>query len=94
MTHFPKKILSVGYGAVAECTLPILFRHIDSSPRNLTIIDFEDRALRLREWSARGATVIRERVTSDNLGTLLGRYVSRGDLIIDLAWNIDAGDIL
>ena len=94
MTHFPKRILSLGYGAVAECTLPILFRHLDASPRNLTILDFEDRASRLKEWSAKGATVVRARVAPDNLGELLGRYVSRGDLIVDLAWNIDAGDIL
>jgi len=94
MTHFPRRILSLGYGAVAECTLPILFRHLDASPRNLIILDFEDRAPRLKEWSAKGATVVRARVAPDNLGDLLGRYVSSGDLIVDLAWNIDAGDIL
>ncbi len=94
MTHFPKRILSIGYGAVAECTLPILFRHLDASPRNLTILDFEDRTPHLAQWSAQGATVARVRVAPDNLGALLGKYVSSGDLIVDLAWNIDAGDIL
>ncbi len=94
MTPFPNKILFLGFGAVAECTLPIFFRHIDCSPKNITILDFEDRAPRLREWTAKGATVVRDRVTPDNLGALLGRYVGRGDLIVDLAWNIDAGDIL
>ncbi len=94
MTHFPGRILFLGFGAVAECTLPILFRHLDADPRTLTIMDFEDRAPRLAEWTAKGATVVRARVAPENLGALLGKYASRGDLIIDLAWNIDAGDIL
>ena len=95
MTHFPNRILFLGFGAVAECTLPIFFRHIDCSPKNLTILDFEDRAPRLREWTAKGATVVREpRDAGQPRRALLGTYVSRGDLIVDLAWNIDAGDIL
>jgi homospermidine synthase len=28
------------------------------------------------------------------MGKVLEKYVGKGDLIIDLAWNIDAGDIL
>jgi homospermidine synthase len=94
MTHFPRKILFLGYGAVAECTLPILFRHLDADPRDLTVMDFENRAPRLAEWTGKGATAVRARVAPENLGALLGKYVSRGDLIVDLAWNIDAGDIL
>jgi len=94
MTHFPNRILFLGYGAVAECTLPILFRHLDTAPGKLTVIDFEDRAPRLREWTAKGATVVQSRVTPDNLGALLGNHVSQGDLVVDLAWNIDAGEIL
>ena len=94
MTHFANRILFLGCGAVAECTLPVLFRHIDASPKNLIILDFEDRAHRLQEWVGKGATFVRNRVSPENLGTLLGTYVSRGDLIVDLAWNIDAGEIL
>ncbi len=94
MTQFPNRVLFLGCGAVAECTLPIFFRLIDADPRDLTILDFEDRAPRLKEWTAKGATVVRNRVTPENLGTVLGTYLSRGDLLVDLAWNIDAGDIL
>jgi homospermidine synthase len=94
MTHFPNRILCIGYGSVAECTLPILFRFVDTPLRNLTVMDFEDKAPRLRAWAARGATIVRDRVTPENLGSLIGRYAATGDLIVDLAWNIDAGEIL
>ncbi|HET6486516.1 MAG TPA: saccharopine dehydrogenase NADP-binding domain-containing protein, partial [Spirochaetia bacterium] len=94
MTQFRNRVLFLGCGAVAECTLPIFFRLIEVDPHRVTILDFEDRAPLLREWMGRGATVVRDRVTPANLGALLGNHLSRGDLLVDLAWNIDAGDIL
>jgi homospermidine synthase len=36
MIEFKNKILFVGYGAVAECTLPILFKHIKVPAKNVT----------------------------------------------------------
>jgi homospermidine synthase len=41
MFEFPNRILFVGFGAVARCTLPILLKHIRVDPRNITIINFE-----------------------------------------------------
>ena len=43
MIEFNKKILFVGYGAVAECTLPILLKEIRVPAGNITIMDFENR---------------------------------------------------
>jgi homospermidine synthase len=94
MIEFSKKILFVGYGAVAECTLPILFKHIAVDPRNVTVIDFESKEEKLREWTGRGVRFVRDRVTEENLDRLLSGYLSEGDLLIDLAWNIDACVIL
>jgi homospermidine synthase len=94
MIEFSNQILFVGYGAVAECTLPILFKHLKVPPGNVTVMDFENRAAKLQPWIARGVHFVRARVTQDNLERLLGRYLSAGDLLIDLAWNIDACAIL
>jgi homospermidine synthase len=94
MIEFSKKILFVGYGAVAECTLPILFKHINVPPGNVTVIDFESKEEKLREWTAKGVHFIRDRVTEGNMTTLLAKHLSAGDVLIDLAWNIDACEIL
>ncbi len=94
MTTFPNKILFVGYGAVAECTLPILFKHIKVPAKNVTIMDFENRTAKLKLWTAKGVRFVRDRVTEDNMSTLLAKHVGPGDLLIDLAWNIDALEIL
>jgi homospermidine synthase len=94
MIPFNKKILFVGYGAVAECTLPILFKHIKVPARNVTVMDFEDKRAKLSQWTSKGVRFVRDRVTEANMGRLLKKYVGPGDLLIDLAWNIDACEIL
>ena len=37
---------------------------------------------------------VREQITPENLGEVLGRFLSPGDLLIDLAWNIDCCEIV
>ena len=57
-------------------------------------MDFEDRSGKLKKWTAKGVRFVRDRVTEKNMGSLLGAFVGAGDVIIDLAWNIDACEIL
>ena len=94
MLEFKNKILFIGFGAVAQCTLPILEKQIKMPLSNLTIMDFEDKEGLLKDWIQRGVKWVRDRVTRENLGSLLGCHVGKGDIIIDLAWNIDACEIL
>ena len=94
MIEFTKRILFVGYGAVAECTLPILFKHIKVPAKNVTIMDFEDRSGKLAKWTSKGVRFVRDRVTEENMAKLLAKHVGPGDILIDLAWNIDAIEIL
>jgi homospermidine synthase len=94
MIKFRNRILFVGYGAVAQCTLPILVKQLDVPCKNITVMDFEDRRESLQPWLKRGVRFVRKRVTRGNLGTLLGKHVRAGDVIIDLAWNIDCCEIL
>jgi homospermidine synthase len=92
--QFSNRILFVGYGAVAQCTLPILVKHLDVPGKNITVMDFEDRRKILAPWLKCGVRFVRKRVTRDNMGSLLGKYLGAGDVLIDLAWNIDCCEIL
>jgi homospermidine synthase len=94
MPTFSQRILFVGFGAVARCTMPILLKHIDVDPRRITIIDFDQNDDALRPWIERGITYVKDKVARENLDTLLPKYLSAGDLLIDLAWNIDCNEIL
>ena len=75
-------------------TLPIMFAASNVDPKRITIMDFDPDEAVLRPWIEKGVTFVNNRVTEDNMGTLLAQYVSAGDLLIDLAWNIDCGEIV
>ncbi len=91
---FENKVLMMGYGAVAKCTLPILLKHVKIPYQNLTVIDFEDKKDALKKWTDKGITFARERVTKQNLGSVLSRHLDDGGLLVDLAWNIGCNDLL
>ncbi len=92
--EFKNKVLMIGYGSVAKCTLPILLKHIKISYKNITIIDFADKRKDLAKWIRKGVHYFQVRITPLNMAKELSKYVSPGGLLIDLAWNIGCMDIL
>ena len=40
---FKGKMLVIGCGFVSRCTVPLLLKHVDIEPKNITVIDFEAR---------------------------------------------------
>ncbi|MCX5789333.1 MAG: saccharopine dehydrogenase NADP-binding domain-containing protein [Elusimicrobia bacterium] len=94
MRPFNNRVLFVGYGAVAQCALPILLKESKIKPKQITVMDFEDRRKILAPHIKKGVRWVRDRVTKANMGRLLGKHLSEGDLLIDLAWNIDACELL
>jgi homospermidine synthase len=91
---FRNRVLIIGYGAVAKCTLPLLLQHISIPYENITILDFEDKNNALQEWTRKGIRFFQRRITPENLDVVLSEYLSPGGLLIDLAWNIDCCEIL
>ncbi|MGD9643144.1 MAG: saccharopine dehydrogenase C-terminal domain-containing protein [Elusimicrobiales bacterium] len=94
MINFDKKVLFVGYGSVAQCALPMLLKLAKVPPGNITVLDFEDKRRELAPWLKKGVKFLRGKITPENMAPLLSKYLSAGDLLIDLAWNIGATDIL
>lgn len=90
---FGGKMLVLGYGSVSRCTLPLLLRHIDMPAEKITVMDFVDYSKRFTA-EVKGARFVKDKITESNLGIKLSRYVGKGDMIIDLAWNIACVDIL
>jgi len=72
MLQFNKRVLFVGFGAVARCTLPILVKHVGIQPGNITIMDFERNEAALKPWLEQGMKFIQDRITPANLGSFLG----------------------
>lgn len=94
---FDGRILLLGSGSVSQCLQPMLRRHLEMDLGRLTVLDFADPATlgsTLAETVRAGAAFVQERVTPENLDAVLSQYLSVGDLLINLSWNIDTGDIV
>jgi homospermidine synthase len=94
LERFPGRVLVLGLGSVARCTLPLLFADVNAAPSQYTVIDFGDVGVDARWVADHGAVFEAEKVTEDNYRDLLGRHVGPGDVIVDLAWNIGTADLL
>lgn len=91
---FQGKMLVIGCGSVSQCTLPLFLRHLAMDPGKITVMDFLDMRPHIREALTRGVRYVRKQITKENYAKLLGEHVGSGDLIVDLAWNIDNCAIL
>lgn len=94
MSEFNKKILMIGYGAVARCTLPLLLKHLAIPENNVTVIDFVDKTKELEPHIQKGLKFFKKRINPGNLSKILKEFLSTGDILIDLAWNIDCCELL
>ncbi|NCZ91142.1 MAG: homospermidine synthase, partial [Actinobacteria bacterium] len=90
----PRRTLVLGCGSVAQCTVPLLIRDLGFDPRTIHIVDFRDNRHRVADSLAKGVTYEQDRVTKDNLDAFLSARVGDGDILLDLAWNIDCPTIL
>ena len=91
---FKGKVLVIGLGSVSRCTLPLLLKHLEMPANRITVIDYAEVEAAAREVRASGARFERARITRAGLGAQLARYVGRGDLLVDLAWNIGCDEIV
>ena len=91
---FDGKILVIGCGAVSQCALPLLLELVDVPEKNITIMDTLDNRRYIKKILARGARYIRAQVVKENYVRLFEKYVGPGDMIIDLAYDIDCCAIL
>jgi homospermidine synthase len=92
--RFNNKILIIGYGAVSQCTLPIIERNIQIDPKNITVIDFEDKFSAFKNYAEKGMKFKQVKVTPKNIESILVENAGKNGMVIDLAWNIGANDII
>ena len=90
----PERVLVLGCGSVAQCTVPLLIRDLAIDPQRITIVDVLDNRARVADSIAAGVTYEQDQVTPDNIDAFLTARVGDGDLLLDLAWNIDNPTIL
>ncbi len=91
---FVGRILVIGAGGVSRCVLPLLLKHLRMPTERITVIDMTDCREALSTVLVEGVQFVRDRITQDGYAEQLSKYVDTGDMIIDLAWNIDTCEML
>jgi homospermidine synthase len=92
--HLPGRVVVLGGGSVAQCVLPMLLDHFALDPTTVTVIESRANRDRVASSLARGVHYEQFEITRDNLNATLARHLGDGDLLIDLAWNIDLLELL
>lgn len=91
---FCNNILIIGCGSVARCTLPILIKSLDLNCNQITMIDFVDNRNFVMKYIEQGLEYVQIKITPENYKQLLCKYLKSGDLLLDLAWNIETIDLI
>ncbi len=91
---FKGRLLVIGCGSVSQCAIPLILKLIEMPSNKITIMDFVDNRSRVQDALKQGVQYVFDRVTQQNYEELLSKYVGAGDMIIDLAWNIETRAIL
>ncbi|MDR3624289.1 MAG: saccharopine dehydrogenase NADP-binding domain-containing protein [Chlamydiales bacterium] len=89
METFGGNILIIGCGSVAQCVLPLLFKHISINPSQITVLDCLDKKNTIQDSLNKGVNYVQSQVTKENYQALLSSYLSKGDLLLDLSVGID-----
>lgn len=91
---FQGRVVILGCGGVARCTLPLLLKHLDVPPERVTVVEKRDFRDGIRSALERGVRFLTLEITRERMDEQLGALVGPGDLLVDLAWNIGCIDLL
>lgn len=98
MDSSSRHLLVLGCGSVSQCALPLLIDYflLKQHIQSITIIDACDRRARIEPYLTGYEQISyqQEVITPANYGDLLKKYLSPGDILLDLAYNIETRCLL
>ncbi len=93
MTHkvhveFPGRILFIGFGSIGQGVLPLVLRHIGTSPERVSIVTADDAGA--AEAAKFGIKVHKEPLTRENFRRVLNPLVGRGDFVLNVSVDVSS----
>ncbi|MFM8628720.1 MAG: saccharopine dehydrogenase NADP-binding domain-containing protein [Candidatus Limnocylindrus sp.] len=86
----PARVVVLGCGSIGQAVVPLLIRDVKIAPSSIRVVEMVDTRHRIADSIAAGVVSEQAAVTRENLAHFLGERLSAGDILLDLAWNIDA----
>ena len=90
MIPFSGNIFILGCGSIAQCSLPLILKHIAIEPTCITIMDPVDNTTRITAEIQKGVHYILQRITQDNYQKILPKHLQKGDLFVDLSFGVSS----
>src|SRR5215469_13309846 len=85
---FSGRLVIVGFGSIGQGVLPLLLRHLEIEPAQITIITAEPRG---REEAAEyGIAFVETPLTRDNYRAILVPRLARGDFLLNLSVDVSS----
>lgn len=89
-----RRILVLGFGAVGQCLVSLLSRLEGFEMSRVSIVDSVDNRDRLPLQEGKTIDYSICQITRGNLETELSARLNKGDVLVNVAWNIDACTII
>lgn len=92
LIKFEKKILIVGFGSIGQAVLPLIFKHMDIAPQQVTVITKKEAGAALvKEY---GVNIKIQPITQQNYQTILAALLSSGDFLLNLSVEVSSIDLI
>ncbi len=85
---FKGKIVIVGFGSIGQGVLPLILRHIDLGPEQITIVTADHRGH--EEALLYGISFVVNALTEENYDTVLGSLLSPGDFLLNVSVEVSS----
>lgn len=91
-TAFPNKLVMIGFGAIGKGILPLLMRHIDMSPQQVTIITKKNEGEEIAQEYGVNFKVLE--ITQQNYEQQLQSLLSPGDFLLNLSVDVSSAALI
>jgi homospermidine synthase len=85
---FPGRLVMVGFGSIGQGVLPLLLRHIDIRPDQITIITAEPRGDQVA--AEYGVRFVETALNRDNYRGVLEQWLSPGDFLLNVSVDVSS----
>jgi homospermidine synthase len=86
--EFHGRIVIVGFGSIGQGVLPLILRHIGTTPERITIVTAED--VGAEEAARFGVKFVKQRLTRENHKRILDPLVGRGDFLLNVSVDVSS----
>src|SRR3989339_181557 len=86
--QFSGRLVIIGFGSIGQGSLPLILRHIDINPANVTIVTADERGRTVaNEYAIR---FVRNPLTPDNYRAVLTPMLGRGDFLLNVSVDVSS----